>query len=226
MYALKRRYDICSIGYYKNDKPGYPTKHSKFHWVQKCNFVFTVIGKVKSLQKIEFGSEDEYSGWMVKALTLEDGAKSEDRKGSTYTKYIYITNEIAACNSKLKKIFLNSIFGAICRLTSEDFWNFVEKDMHDYNMKVCYISTQCGKIYRGSTPITPGHRGEAPIITPGHTINDHMWIFPDITLSSNGTKIKQEEIFVNKHILLKGFKRNKIALPAVFRVHLHVQVST
>lgn len=195
MKTLIRRDDICSIGYYQNNTPGFPSEKSTYHWVQRCNFVFHTIGRVKSLQEHEFGVEDEYSGWMVKTTNIDGNSEVH--------KYIYIPNEAAASNSKLAKTFLNSIYGAICRIKSEDFWKFIENDVKKAPLKNCYISTQCGKICaKTDQPKT----GEA-----------YMWVFPNITLSSSGEKIKQEHIFVNKNILMKNTKHKKI-LPDIFPI--------
>lgn len=192
MYALKRRQDICSIGYYKNDQPGFPSENSKFHWVSQCNFTFTIIGKVKTLQKQEFGLQDEYSGWMLLTTIQDQNSKKEQ--------YLYVSNEVASSNQKLKKFFLKSLFGSVCRLKSEDFWRFVEQDMLGEKLKICYLSTKCGKISMHNQK------------------DNHFWVFPEISLSSTGKKINQEEVFVNQNILMNGFKRNKITLPDIFPV--------
>lgn len=190
MYPFIRRQDISEIGYYKNDQPGFPSENSKFHWVSQCNFTFRIIGKVKTLQKQEFGSQDEYSGWMLATTMLDQATKVE--------KYMYVSNETASSNPKLRKMFLKSLFGSVCRIRSEDFWRFVEQDMSDNRLKTCYVSTKCGKICMGE--------------------HEHFWIFPDISLSSTGRKINQEHVFISYGILMNGFKRNKVSMPNSFPI--------
>lgn len=187
MYPSERNFEKCSIGFFKNERPGFPTSTTAQKWVQRCNFVFEVVGKVKSIETLQFGAQDEHSGWIVKTGMGDSSDKC----------YVYIKNELAASNSSLRKIFLKSLFGSVCRLSSDDFWKFVDQDLKKNRIRTCYVSSKCGKMQLPSS-------------------NECVWIFPGLTMSSNGRAVLQEEIFVNMSSLSSRQNGDRVMLPAHF----------
>ena len=69
MFALSRRFDICSIGLYVHARGGRPNKRStesetaedddEMRWVQKCNFVFKTLACVSKWQEVENNSDKQ-----------------------------------------------------------------------------------------------------------------------------------------------------------------------
>lgn len=186
MHCIRRNFEKCTMGYFVNDRCGFPTKDTGKHWIEKCNFVFVVLSKVSSLDELSFGEQDHHSGWIVNAKMLNKPHQ-----------LIYVKNHIATSNSHIKKIFLTSISGSICQMTSEDFWNFVQEDLHKKEMKSSFVSSKCGKLQIPNTDTS-------------------VWIFPDKTLSETGHSINQEDIFVNKLTLAVRENGEKMNVPSIF----------
>jgi hypothetical protein len=185
MLLLHRNFENFSIGFFQNDKPGFPTANSKKHWIGKCNFVFTILYKVVSIDaQQKLGIQDEYSGWIAKCAM-----KDKDEVN------IYIRNDCASSNSGIKKIFLKSISGCICRFTCEDFWRFVAEDVHDRSLQTCFISPRCGKVYFPNS-------------------DKYIWAFPSRCISYNGKYVNQSQIFVTESSI--GIRSNgeKMIVPA------------
>jgi hypothetical protein len=188
MYALHRRPEVCSIGYYVNDRVGKPTKDTGQHWVQRCNFVFHVIGKVISCKKEALSaSVDHNSGWILEAKMMGKNPQ-----------IIYMKNDDAAANASMKKVFLKSLPGCICRMTNDDFWSMVDYDCRQ-GIKTCYAATHCGKVK----------------LPHSETV---CWIFPEILLGHDGKKLTQQKLFINLETLKKRENGDRISLPSTFPV--------
>ena len=117
MYSLQRCYETCTIGIWGYGQAGKPTGDSKKKWLERCNFVFAVTAKVCSIDSC-FDEPDMHSGWILYV---------QQKFGES--RYLYLRNDHAASHGKLRKFFLKSMPGSICRMTNDDFWAFVGKDV-------------------------------------------------------------------------------------------------
>jgi hypothetical protein len=133
MFPLKRRSDICSIGFWKHDV-GRPTDSSHTQWFQRCNFTFKVLHRISTLSDTKF---DDYTdldtncGWLIEVITKDS------------RKEILISSDVASSNTLLRRRLM-TIPGVICRLKSDDFLRFVDADSN--KLDDIYVSNYCGKI--------------------------------------------------------------------------------
>lgn len=186
MFYLRRNFDNCTMGYKVYDRPGKPTESSSKEWVERCNFVFEIEAKVQSLN-IEEGSVDDKSGWLLNVYQQSSNTSVNQNKKKMI---IYLRNENATSNSTLRKVFLKSIPGSICRMNSEDFWAIVQEDIR--SVKHAYVSSHCGKI---------------------KVNKDIYWVFPRIILSEKGTRVDTNHIFVHNESLTRRDNGDKVSLP-------------
>lgn len=193
MFYLCRNFNNCTMGFKMYPRPGKPTESSLKDWVERCNFVFQVEAKVQSLN-IQEGSVDDKSGWLLSVFKRDLKTTSNDDVIETKKKTtIYLRNENATSNSTLRKVFLKSIPGSICRMNSEDFWGIVQEDIK--SIQNVYVSSYCGK-------------------TKVNT--DIYWVFPEIILSEKGVCVQTNKIFVHRESLSRRENGDKISLPKQF----------
>ena len=133
MYPCTRRNDINSIGYWVF-ATGRPTEKSVQKWVQRCNFSL----KVKARLFLTHGASRS-GGWLVEILLPDET-----------TKTISVSSEIAASHAKLRRFFMTSIEGSVCRMSSDDFLCFVEADCAS---KVVFVSRHIGKVTVDDTEV-------------------------------------------------------------------------
>ena len=152
-YPSKRRYDIQSIGQYIHKAPGRPSGQDKV-WRESCNFVFKTEAKVASAPG--FLGEN---GWLVRIFAAQDTAKG-----------IFISSDVASSNTSLRKQFMQAFPGCICRITSEDFLDFVSADNPT---SIIYSADGIGKI---------------------QTPNGVAWIFPNVVLHAK----KNNRVLLNE----------------------------
>lgn len=135
MFCLHRDFQTCSMGVYNYVRRGKPTDYTKKEYIERCNFVISVKGILKSLRNDEDldGNLDKNSGWVI------------DLKSPKIKKKIFILNT-ETDTSKLKHIFLQSCPGCICKLSAEDFWDIIRTDSCENNLPEYFVSDHCGYI--------------------------------------------------------------------------------
>ena len=128
MYKLHRNFKEKKMGYWQYKTVGRPDKDAERIWIPRCNFVMSVTATTKVL-------ESDLSGWVVHITTADD----IDEK-------LLISCEEAASTMVLRKRMMKGSPGLIARLTSEDFFEFVEKDSRS-KLETIVISTRVGSVF-------------------------------------------------------------------------------
>ena len=193
MFAQHRRFDICSIGNYMNKRSGRPCSVSgddDLIWVQMCNFVCKTIACVCSLDSRGESNDECNSGWILKVMTM-------DKRSST----VYLRNEDITNNAYVKKCFMRSLSGLVCRMTADDVLRFIDQDSKEGLLSKLprYVTSQCGKVYVPSVLSADN----------GKKRSRWLWIFPGIILDEDFKKVCMDDDECRIFLSLDGLKGRK-----------------
>ena len=164
MLRLYRNFDSCEIGRRQFNTAGRPLEDSEREWVMRCNFVFKTISVVKMLSSCNKTS----SGWLIEVYKKQEKPLP-----------LHIPADVASSTALLKKVLMREMSGAVARLTSEDFLDFVTDDVKD-GIRITYTVDNCGK----------------------NLVNDVVyWVFPNFVLDSKGVFLKDPLVLYSKGML-------------------------
>lgn len=175
MYPSIRRFEIRSIGIWLLPV-GRPTEDSKRQWQQRCNFVFKTTASVRMLD------DDHGCGWII-SIMLQDETEAQ----------CFISNDHAASNTMLRKRIMSVGQGTICRMTSDDFLSFIDKDTANASLPIVYMVRHMGKVKLDEKS---------------------YWVYPHIILDEKGKKKQDAPMFVCLDILKRRENGDTFTLPA------------
>ena len=190
MFRLTRRPEICSIGHYTYTTTGRPTDDSSRKWVAKCNFVFKIVAKMALLNP----EPDMYSnwGWLVRCTYDKDSVEE-----------LYMKCEDASSSANLKRFFMKSLSGAVCRMQLDDFLAFVQEDVSK-DLPTIYLASHCGKLRLSKS-------------------GSSIWAFPHIITDGAGNEISSRYI-VMPSVLSHRSNGDRITLPSILPKPLFVGI--
>jgi hypothetical protein len=125
MYQLQRNFKDKKMGYWQHPTAGRPGPQSERTWVPRCNFVLKIVATTRTL-------DASSSGWVIR-IQMQDAP----------THHLNVGCEQVASTSVLRKIIMKSYPGLIARMTSEDFFEFVESDSGS-SLPIVYVTTRVG----------------------------------------------------------------------------------
>lgn len=185
MFKLRRNKDNCSMGFWQYQSAGRPKDDSERVWIHRCNFVVYVIATTTNID-----TSNQSSGWIAR-IVRKHNAKLEHFD-------ICIDCATAANTSLLRKTFMKRAPGLVARLTSEDFFEFIELDSQRNKLKNIFISNRVGCIW---------------------VQNRQYWAFSNIVLDSKGMKIDHSPVMVDvsspyscSSMLSNGSRLNKTSI--------------
>lgn len=163
MFKLRRNKEEFSMGFWQYQSAGRPKEDSERVWVPRCNFLVHVIATTANLD-----TSNQSSGWIARIV----------RKNNSKVEHfdIVIDCTIATNTSLLRKAFMKSAPGLVARLTSEDFFEFIESDSQNSKMNHVFITNRTGSIWVKDT---------------------QYWAFSNLMLDSKGMKIVDTPLRVN-----------------------------
>lgn len=118
------------MGFWQHPTAGRPGQGVERVWIPRCNFVLKIVATTQAL-------DASSSGWVVH-ITMEDPSHKLDTN-------VFINCDQASSTSVLRKRLMKANPGLIARLTSEDFFEFVEADSCK-KLPTVYISTRVGLV--------------------------------------------------------------------------------
>ena len=163
MFKLRRHNNECSMGFWQYQNAGRPKDESQRVWISRCNFLLYVTATTENLDE-----SNQSSGWVAR-IVRNINSKIEHFD-------IVIDCAIAANTSLLRKTFMKCAPGLIARLTSEDFFEFVESDSQKSKLAHVLITNRVGCIQ----------------------VNDkHYWAFSNMVLDDKAIKQEDPQLMVH-----------------------------
>ena len=180
-YPLRRRF----VGYWTYPV-GRPTSNVQPKWKQCCNFVFKTKMRIDAFQQ-----KVCENGWLLEITSQEDAITR-----------CFVPTTIVSSSALLNKHLMSHIPGAISRIKSEDFLDFVA---HDNPRAIGYCVSQVGKFV---------HNDEA------------FWVFSNGVLDNEGMCVDDANLVLsteyirNNFVVPRALPRIEIASHEKVRSHL------
>ena len=163
MYKLRRNKNDITMGFWQYQSAGRPKDESERVWIPRCNFVVYIIATTTNID-----ASNQSSGWIAK-IVRKHNAKLENFD-------VVIDCSTVANTSMLRRTLMKRAPGLVARLTSEDFFDFIESDSQKSKLNNVFISNRVGCIW---------------------VHNKQYWAFSNIVLDSKCIKIDNSPVMVD-----------------------------
>lgn len=150
------------MGFWQYQSAGRPKDYSERVWIHRCNFVVYIIATTTNID-----ASNQSSGWIAR-IVRKNNAKLEHFD-------VVIDCTTAANTSVLRKTLMKRAPGLVARLTSEDFFEFIETDSQK-NLNNIFISSRVGSIWVNGK---------------------QYWAFSKLVLDSKGMKTDNSPLMVD-----------------------------
>eukprot|EP00966_Prymnesium_polylepis_P268927 6212839-Prymnesium_polylepis.1 len=158
-------------------RPGPNDKPTRTESIEKANFVFFVTGTVFS-RGISSGLSklDEWSGWILHVRSQHE------------EKSVYLRSTECGSRASISRRFAQTLTNAICRLSTDEFFDLIKRDTTDTTLPTHEIVFCCGRYKDG-------------------------WVYPDLVADASGARVGDRRYFVTDTSLRHGAS-SVVTLPA------------